>query len=103
MDDVRAVMDAAGCERAAFITISEGGPLAMMFAATYPERVSALVLYGTLVKGTYSDDYPWAPSSELWEMYFEMPWGEGTTVNLLAPSMALDEEFVRRWARFERM
>jgi class 3 adenylate cyclase len=103
MDDVLAVLDAAGSERAAFLTISEGGPLAMMFAATYPERVSALVLYGTLVKGTYSDDYPWAPSSELWEMYFEMPWGEGTTVNLLAPSLALDEEFVRRWARFERM
>ena len=58
MDDVRAVMDAAGSERAAFLTISEGGPLAMLFAATYPERVSALVLYGTLVKGTYSEDYP---------------------------------------------
>jgi len=103
MDDVRAVMDAAGCKRAAFITISEGGPLAMMFAATYPERVSALVLYGTLVKGTYSEDYPYAPSAELWESYFDLPWGEGTTANLLAPSMALDDEFMRRWARFERM
>jgi class 3 adenylate cyclase len=103
MDDVLAVLDAAGSDCAAFLGISEGGPLAMMFAATYPERVSALILYGTLVKGTYSDDYPWAPSSELWEMYFEIPWGEGSSLNLLAPSMALDEEFLRRWARFERM
>jgi class 3 adenylate cyclase len=103
MDDVRAVMDAAGSERAAFFTVSEGGPLAMLFAATYPERVSALVLYGTLVKGTYSEDYPYAPSSEMWDMYLDMDWGEGTTANLLAPTQALDEEFVQRWARFERM
>ena len=55
MEDVRAVMDAAGSERAAVFAISEGGPLAMLLAATYPERVSALILYGTFVKGTYSD------------------------------------------------
>jgi class 3 adenylate cyclase len=103
MDDVRAVMDAAGSERAAFFTVSEGGPLAMLFAATYPERVSALVLYGSLVKGTFSEDYPWAPSPEMWEMYGSLEWGQGMTANLLAPDYALDEEFVQRWARFERM
>ena len=103
MDDVLAVMDAAGSERAAFFTVSEGGPLAMLFAATYPERVSALVLYGTLVKGTYSEDYPYALSSELWDMIDGLDWGQGITANLLAPTYALDEEFVQRWARFERM
>ncbi len=50
MDDVRAVMDAAGCERAALFGISEGGPMSMLFAATYPERVRALVLYGTYAR-----------------------------------------------------
>src|SRR5207244_1213359 len=77
MDDVRAVIDAVCSERAAFLTISEGGPLAMMFAATYPERVSALILYGTLVKGTYSEDYPYAPRAEPWAMYYEMLWRDG--------------------------
>jgi class 3 adenylate cyclase len=103
MDDVRAVMDAAGSDRAALFTVSEGGPLGMLFSATYPERVSALILYGTLVKGTYSDDYPYAPSPEMWEVYLDMQWGAGLSANLLAPSHALDEEFVQRWARFERM
>jgi class 3 adenylate cyclase len=103
MDDVRAVMDAAGSERAAFFTVSEGGPLAMLFAATYPERVSALVLYGTLVKGTYADDYPYAPTPEMWDTYVDIPWGEGLSANLIAPTYALDEDFMRRWGRFERM
>ena len=50
MDDVRAVMDAAGSERAALFGYSEGGPMCVLFAATYPERTSALVLYGTYAK-----------------------------------------------------
>jgi class 3 adenylate cyclase/pimeloyl-ACP methyl ester carboxylesterase len=103
MDDVRAVMDAAGAERAALFTISEGGPLGMLFSATYPERVSALVLYGTMVKGTYSEDYPFAPTPEMWEQYIELEWGQGLSANLLAPSYAHDDEFMQRWARFERM
>jgi class 3 adenylate cyclase/pimeloyl-ACP methyl ester carboxylesterase len=106
MDDVIAVMDAAGSERAAFFTVSEGGPLAMLFSATYPERVSALVLYGTLVKGTFSEDYPYAPTPEMWDMYFELvreSWGEGETLNLIAPSVALDDDFRANWGRVERM
>ena len=54
MDDVRAVMDAAGSERAALFGISEGGPMSVLFAATYPERTLALVLYGTIARGTGS-------------------------------------------------
>ncbi len=63
MDDVRAVMDAAGSESAAIFAYSEGGPMSVLFAATYPERVRALVLYGTYAKRSDPDqDYPWAPT-----------------------------------------
>src|SRR5262245_21972986 len=58
MDDVRAVMDAAGSQRAALFGISEGGQMCMLFAATHPERVSSLVLYGTFATNVQSDDYP---------------------------------------------
>jgi pimeloyl-ACP methyl ester carboxylesterase len=65
MDDVRAVMDAAGSESAALLGYSEGGPLCILFAATYPQRVRALVLYGTYAKRSHPDeDYPWAPTRE---------------------------------------
>jgi class 3 adenylate cyclase/esterase/lipase len=59
MDDVRAVMDAAGSERAAVIGVSEGGPMSVLFAATYPDRAWALVLYGAMAKETRTPDYPW--------------------------------------------
>jgi class 3 adenylate cyclase/esterase/lipase len=59
MDDVRAVMDAAGSERAAIIGVSEGGPMSVLFAATHPDRAWALVLYGAMAKETRTPDYPW--------------------------------------------
>ena len=65
MDDIRAVMDAAGSNRAALFGYSEGGPLAMLFAAAYPARVRALALYGTYAKRTGpEDDYPWCETAE---------------------------------------
>jgi class 3 adenylate cyclase len=65
MDDVRAVMDAAGSESAALLGYSEGGPMSVLFAATHPERVRALVLYGTYAKRcSPDDDYPWAHTWE---------------------------------------
>jgi pimeloyl-ACP methyl ester carboxylesterase len=64
MDDVRAVMDAAESERAAILGASEGGPLAVLFAATYPERTLALVLYGTAPRFTRAPGYPWGPTRE---------------------------------------
>jgi class 3 adenylate cyclase len=65
MDDIRAVMDAAGSERAALFGLSEGGPMALLFAATYPERAWALVLYGTYARELWAHDYPWGtPEAE---------------------------------------
>ena len=85
MDDVRAVMDAAGSESAALFGYSEGGPLSILFAATYPERVRALVLYGTYAKRRDpDDDYPWAPTwSERQRVARELEetWGEGVDLS----------------------
>jgi len=64
MDDVRAVMDAADSERAALLGMSEGSTMCMLFAATYPERVSALILWGAMARSTAAPDYPWAPEKE---------------------------------------
>ena len=64
MDDIRAVMDAAGSERAALFGLADGGSLAILFAATYPERVGPLVLYATLPRYVRLHDFPWAPSRE---------------------------------------
>ena len=58
MDDVRAVMDAAGSDRAALFGVSEGGPMSVVFAATYPDRASALVLYASIARGAWAPDYP---------------------------------------------
>ena len=64
MDDVRAVMDAVGSERAVLLGISEGVPMSIVFAATYPERTQSLVLYGGMARATAAPDYPWGPSLE---------------------------------------
>jgi class 3 adenylate cyclase len=64
MDDVRSVMDAAGSERAVLMGVSEGAPMCLLFAATYPERTEALVLHGGMARSTEAPDYPWAPPAE---------------------------------------
>ena len=72
MDDVRAVMDAAGSQRAVLFGYSEGAPMAILFAATYPERARALVLYGAYAKRLDpDDDYPWAPTREARAAYID--------------------------------
>jgi pimeloyl-ACP methyl ester carboxylesterase/DNA-binding winged helix-turn-helix (wHTH) protein len=88
IDDVRAVMDAAGSKRAIIYGWSEGGPMSLMFAATYPERATALVLYGTFAS---IKDPPWAESRERWEemiQEWEARWGEGILLRVNAPSIA---------------
>src|SRR6516225_1651076 len=105
MQDVRAVMDAAGSERAALLGISEGGPMSMVFAATYPERVFALVLYGSFARMTQADGYTLGYPSDVFEKFIDSKvsaWGGDDTVDYFAPSRAQDTEFRRRWADFER-
>jgi class 3 adenylate cyclase len=99
MDDVRAVMDAVGSDRAALFGYSEGGPLAILFAATYPERVRALVLYGTYAKRTGpDDDYPWCETAEERARYaaaIEREWGVEADLSRMAPRA--DESLARWW------
>jgi pimeloyl-ACP methyl ester carboxylesterase len=64
MDDVRAVMDAVGSERAAIFGYSEGGPMSILFSATYPKRTSAMILYGSMARWAWSPDNPWGRTDE---------------------------------------
>jgi pimeloyl-ACP methyl ester carboxylesterase len=101
MDDLRAVMDAVGMERAALMGVSEGGPLTALFAATYPERVDALVLYGSFARFA-----SWLPTDEALTQfldYVEQAWGTGGSLPLFAPTCGNDPAFVRWWGRFERL
>jgi pimeloyl-ACP methyl ester carboxylesterase len=105
MDDVRAVMDAAGSEQAAVFGMSEGGSMSLLFAATYPQRTRALVLAGTFAKRLASPDYPWAPTLEArtaWIEGLKTDWGSDLDLEHLAPSMAGDPSFRRWWSRFLR-
>ena len=100
--DVRAVMDAAGSERATIYGWSEGGPMCLMFAATYPERTSELVLYGTFASMRHD---PWVVRREQLETLFrnlEGHWGEGVLLGVNAPSALKDETMVRAFGRLER-
>ncbi len=106
MDDLRAVLDAAGSERPAVFGFSEGGALAMVFAATYPERVRALVLFGAFPRMTAAEDFP--EGTLLTERIagvrraVEDAWGEGTTIDSIAPSLA-GVAAAREWmGRYER-
>src|SRR5256714_8698657 len=106
MDDVRAVMAAAGSERAALVGISEGVSMSILFAATYPERVTALVCIGGMARSTPDDDYPWGtPVDALLEAGAELVaphWGEGAMIETAAPSHADDPEARAMFARLER-
>jgi pimeloyl-ACP methyl ester carboxylesterase len=106
MDDVRAVLDAAGWERAVIWGVSEGGPMAMMFAATYPLRVDALILYGTFARFSRADDYPhgYPPESNArWLATVESTWGTGTLSRFFVPSKMADAATMRNLARLERL
>jgi pimeloyl-ACP methyl ester carboxylesterase len=105
MDDVRAVLDATGSERAAVFGASEGGNLSVLFAATYPERVRAVVLVGIYAKRIWSPDYPWAPTAEEREReneLLEREWAGEMDVSELAPRATDDPALMRRIATFFR-
>jgi len=103
MDDVRAVLDAVECEQAALFGFSEGGLMSVLFAATYPERITALALFGVFAKRIWSPDYPWAPTPEARAREIEeleRNWSKRMDLDTLAPSE--DEAFKNRLATYFR-
>src|SRR5580704_12326994 len=106
MDDVRAVMDAVGSQQAALFGTSEGGPMCALFSATYPMRVSALIMAGSYPRRTRAPDFPYGPSEEEsrdWIVAMQREWGGPFGLEARAPSMAGDQRFRDWWARFLRM
>jgi pimeloyl-ACP methyl ester carboxylesterase/DNA-binding winged helix-turn-helix (wHTH) protein len=105
MDDVRAVMDAVGSRRAALCGVSEGGAMAALFAATYPERTAALVMIGSYAKRIRDASYPFGPTEAQREEFLEEireQWGGPVGLEERAPSMASNPEFRRWWAAYLR-
>jgi pimeloyl-ACP methyl ester carboxylesterase/DNA-binding winged helix-turn-helix (wHTH) protein/class 3 adenylate cyclase len=106
MDDVRAVLDAVGSRNAALLGISEGGPLCSLYATTYPERTLALVMIGTYAKRRWAPDYPWAPTPEQREHFFDeirRNWGGPVGIDTRAPSKMHDPAFREWWSTYLRM
>jgi pimeloyl-ACP methyl ester carboxylesterase len=106
MDDVRAVMDAASSTRAGLVGYSEGGPMCALFAATYPERTSALIMIGSYARLKPSADYPWgrpAESQQAWLETCQREWGGPVGLELRAPTLMQDQHVRDWWARFLRM
>lgn len=107
MDDVRAVMDASGLERAALFGISEGGPMSILFAATYPERTTALVIFGGYAKRASAPDYTFGWRDEEWAAFFanvDSHWGTplGLDLNIWAPSIARNARAAEDMAAYMR-
>ncbi len=107
MDDMLAVLDAAGSEQAALFGVSEGGPLSVLFTATHPRRVSALVMYGAAPRIAWAADYPGGLPPDLYsdtmrEAVLE-GWGDGVLLDIFAPSYAGDESIREVWGTFQRL
>jgi pimeloyl-ACP methyl ester carboxylesterase len=101
MDDLRAVMDAVGIERANLFGISEGGSLAALFAASHPERTQSLVLYGSFARFRH-----WIATDQAWDAllkYMDEAWGSGKSLPAFAPSKADDSAIQEWWGKFERL
>ena len=103
MDDVVAVMQAVGSEQAALYAQLEGGAMAMLFAATHPERTRALVIYEGMPRMSWAPDYDWALRDEDREAWLGVGWGDGSRILALAPSAAADPRMRRWFAKLERL
>lgn len=104
-DDMRVVLDAVGSERAAIMAWFDGGPMAMLFAATYPERTAALVLAHTAARYVRADDYPEGFAPEVAEQLLRMVgelWGTDGFASIAAPSRSEDDGFRQRYGRYLR-
>ncbi|MDX1417128.1 MAG: alpha/beta fold hydrolase [Candidatus Promineifilaceae bacterium] len=105
MEDILVIMNAIDCEPTAIMSVSEGGPVALMFAATYPSRTSRLILYGTMPKWVRSYDYPWALSRSQYDKWLQSMienWGEPISLPTFAPSRADDPYFRTWWGKMLR-
>src|SRR5262249_43764006 len=107
MHDVQSILDEVASKRAALFGVSEGGPMSLLYAATYPARTSALVLYGSYAKRAWSSDYPFGWKDEQWGRVFddfERHWGtpQSIAVTMYAPSLASDAEGSERRAAYFR-
>jgi pimeloyl-ACP methyl ester carboxylesterase len=101
MDDLRAVMDAVGIERASLLGLSEGGSLAALFAASHPERTQSLILVGSFARFRH-----WIPTDEAFDgfmKYVDELWGTGQSLSAVAPSKAGDAALRQWWGKFERL
>ncbi len=106
LDDVRAVMDAVGSERAILLGVSEGGPMCSLFAATYPQKTIALVMIGSYARRLWAPDYPWGPTEEQHHAFLDdisKNWGGPVGIAARAPSQANNKEFANWWATYLRM
>jgi pimeloyl-ACP methyl ester carboxylesterase/DNA-binding CsgD family transcriptional regulator len=105
MDDIRAVMDAAGSARAAVFGVSEGGTLSLLFAHRHPERAKALVLYGSWARRLAAPDYPWGLQPDEFETFLagmDSAWASGAWWDADNPTARDDERHRRWWARYLR-
>lgn len=105
-DDIRAVLDAVGSDRAVVFGSSEGGSMCVLFAATYPARTRALITHGLFAKRRWSPDHPWAPTveeREAWLGGLAARWGGETDLGVIAPSVADDPEVKRWFSRHARL
>jgi class 3 adenylate cyclase len=107
MEDIRAVMDEAGSDRAALLGLSEGGPLSLLFSATYPNRTIALILWNTFAKLVWADDYTIGVPVKLmadWDKWLEQTWGrQGKFLQAFCPSFVNELQFKAWWEQFERL
>ncbi len=106
LDDVRAVMEAVGSERAVLLGVSEGGPMCSLFAATYPERTEALIMIGSYARRLRDTDYPWGPTRDERDAFCQRivdEWGGPVGLEERAPSKIGDPEFREWWASYLRM
>lgn len=107
MDDINSVMDAAGSEKAIIFGHSEGGTIACLFAATYPQRTISLITIGAFAKRRYSEDYPWAPTAAVRQVFYDTilkEWGNGQKMGLewIMPSVSHDKDYYNIFASYLR-
>src|SRR5712672_4469346 len=107
MHDVQTILYEVWSDRAALFGISEGGPMSLLYAATYPERTSALILYGSYAKRSWAPDYPLGWNDEQWQRFLENiehNWGtpQGISIDMWAPSLARDPNAAERLAAYFR-